>query len=319
MPNLNVVDQMTAIEAAKRSNSPDAFNIIECLRETNEMLIDLPALKANDGTHHVTLRRKNRPEGTHRLYNQGVETVSSQTDTIRDSSCILEAYSVVDADMANHTGNPEALRRSEAVGIIKGMGKQQARILIKGDNSANKEEITGLENRLNKLGNQVISMGGSGSGLTSLYLIASGPDFCHLFYPAGSNTVGVERKDLEQKTWHDDAGKPYEAYVEFFSAQYGIAIRDPGAAVRICNIPAGVSGDDLIDKILEMRRKMPSGASTYSLFANLDILIKIDKTARDRSNVVYTAQDPWGKEITHIRDIRCRQQDAITNDESAVA
>jgi hypothetical protein len=64
---------------------------------------------------------------------------------------------------------------------------------------------------------------------------------------------------------------------------------------------------------------MPKGASTYAMYSNLDILIKLDKAARDRGNVVYTKDDPWGRPVTHVRDIRCRQMDVILSTEAAVA
>jgi hypothetical protein len=320
MAVLNMADQITAIEAVKRSSSPDAFHIIECLRMTNEMIVDLPALPANDNTVHTTLRRLNQPGGTHRIYNQGVEIKASQTDTVQDRIAMVGAYSVVDKAMADHTGNRSAFRQSEAVAILKGMGNDQARDLIYGNNALNKAEINGLAVRLNKVdGKTVVSMGGTGNDLTSLYLVAAGQDLCHLIYPKGSSSVGVTRSDQGEKIWEDQEGKKYQALVEYFEAQYGISIRDPGAVVRICNIESGVDGEDLIDAILSCRRRMPPGASTYAMYANLDVLIKIDKTARDRGNVVYYAADPWGKETTHIRDIRCRQMDAILSTEEAVA
>ena len=320
MAVLNMADQITAIEAVKRANNPDAFHIIECLRMTNEMLTDLPAIAANDGTVHTTLRRLNQPGGTHRIYNQGVNIKASQTDTVRDRIAMLGAYSVVDKAMADHTGNRGAFRQSEAVAILKGMGVDQARDLVYGNNALDKTQIDGLAVRLNKVDNKtVFSMGGTGNDLTSLYMIAAGQDLCHLIYPKGSSSVGVTRSDQGENIWEDQNGDRYQALVEYFEAQYGVTIRDPGAAIRICNIESTVNGDDLIDIILSCRRRLPPGASTYALYANLDVLIKIDKTARDRGNVVYTAADPWGKEITHIRDLRCRQMDVILNTEEAVA
>jgi hypothetical protein len=70
---------------------------------------------------------------------------------------------------------------------------------------------------------------------------------------------------------------------------------------------------------MDARYRLPQGASTYVMYSNVDALIKLDKAARDRGNVVYTANDPWGKPITHVRDIRCRRMDVIHNAEEAVA
>jgi hypothetical protein len=319
MATLNMADQLTALEIIRRVNDPERFHIIELLRMTNQMLVDVPAYPANNGTINVTTQRLVKEMGQHRIYNQGTGKVATQTTSIRDRIAILAAYSEVDRDEADHSGNPSLLRQSEALGIIKGMGLTQAETLIYGT-EAKPEEFNGLFVRRNSLADpDVVNAGGTGSTLTSIYLVAVGRDLFHLIYPQGSTGVGVKREDRGVLDVPDANGKHYPAYREYFEAQYGLTIRAPDAVKRICNIPATMTGDDLVDIMLETRRKMPPGASTYAAYANVDILIKLDKAARDKGNVIYTAADPWGQEITHVRDIRCRQMDVILNTESAVA
>jgi hypothetical protein len=53
MATKNIVDQMTALEVARRSSDPNAFTIIETMAMTNTMLQELPAIQANDGTVHI--------------------------------------------------------------------------------------------------------------------------------------------------------------------------------------------------------------------------------------------------------------------------
>jgi hypothetical protein len=314
-------DQMTALELVKRANAPEAFHIIELLSMTNTMLIDVMAKQANNGAINVTVQRLTKEAGEHRIYNQGVGKFATQTKTVQDRIAILSAYSDVDKNMADHSGNVPETRRSEAISILKGMGLVQARTLIYGSESK-AEEFAGLFERRNKLSDpNVINAGGTGSGLTSIYLVAIGPDLFHLIYPQGSSTVGVTQEDLGRQDIADpkNAAKDYPVYREFFEAQYGLTIRNPDAVKRICNIPASMTGDDLVDILLAARRRMPPGAATYALYANLDILIKLDKAARDRANVIYTREDPWGQEITMVRDIRCREMDVILSTEEAVA
>ncbi|MDR1239559.1 MAG: hypothetical protein LBK27_05565 [Treponema sp.] len=309
---LNMVDLMTALEVVKRANSPDAYLIIEALLQTNEMLRDMPAVQANDGAIHTTLRRMTQPGGQHRMYNQGVETKASQTKTIQDRITMLEAYAVVDKKLAEHGGDVAALRHSEAVAFLNGMGIDQARDLIYGNFRQDPAEIDGLATRLSKLdGRNVIGMGGTGSNLTSLYLVAAGPQFCHLIYPRGSATAGVSRQDLGEQIWKDADGKSFQALVDHFTADYGIVIRHPDAVKRICNIPDDVDPADLVDTILAQLRRLPKGAYNITVYANASILNILDKSARDRPNVIYPTTDPWGKPLTMIRDARLRQVDAI--------
>jgi hypothetical protein len=322
---LNMADQLTAIEIVKRANDPDAFHIVELLRTTNQMLIDVPAFPANSGTINITTQRITKEAGQHRIYNQGVKNVATQTTVVQDRVAILEAYAEVDKDEADHSGNVNALRMSEAQSIVKGMGITQARTLIYGDGSK-ADEFAGLYTRRNALhlpdgtlDPNVIDFGGAGSNLTSIYLVAVGQDLFKLIYPQGANSVGVERRDLGEVTKVISGDEKYQIYREFFRAQYGMAVRNPDAVKRICNIPPGATGDDIVNKVLEVRRRMPDTASTYAMYSNVDVLIKIDQAARDKGNVIYTAADPWGQEITHVRDLRCRQMDVILNTESAVA
>jgi hypothetical protein len=321
MATLNMNDQMTALELVKRVNSPEAFHIIELMRMTNQMLIDVPARQANNGTINVTTQRTTKEAGEHRIYNRGVGKVATQTKVVQDRIAVLAAYSDVDKDMADHSGNVAQTRQSEAVSIIKGMGITQARTLIYGD-SGKDDEFAGLFERRNSLSDpNVINAGGTGSALTSIYMVAIGPDLFHLIYPQGTATIGVTQADrgLVDVKQQDNAAKEFPVYREYFEAQYGLTIRAPDAVKRICNITASITGDDLVDTILDTRRRMPEGAATYALYANIDILIKLDKAARDRANVVYTAADPWGNEITRVRDLRCRQMDVILSTEGAVA
>jgi hypothetical protein len=319
MPTLNMTDQMTALELVRRTNQPDPFHIIELMRLTNEMLIDVPAFEANNGTINSTLQRNIKAYGSHRIYNQGVKKVATQTGIVYDRIAVLGAESVVDATMLEHSGNIAAARQSEAFGIIKGMGITQADTCIYGDGNK-ADEFDGLMTRRNSLSDpNVIDAGGTGDELTSIYLAAVGRELFHLIYPKGSNSVGVTREDDGKVTVQDGDGNDYKAYREMFQAQYGLSIKAPDAVKRICNIPKTMTGAELVDIIIEARYRLPPGASTYVMYSNMEPLIKIDKSAREKGNVIYTTKDPWGQEITQIRDIRCRRMDVILNTEARVA
>ena len=121
MATKTLVDQMTALEVARRSSNPDAFTIIETLALTNTMLAELPMTMANDGAVHTTLQRRSYPGGEHRIYNQGVGKKASQTEPIRNWIAMLEAFSDVDCALADHSGNPTGLYQSEASAFLAGM------------------------------------------------------------------------------------------------------------------------------------------------------------------------------------------------------
>jgi hypothetical protein len=317
-----MTDMLTALELVKRANEPEPFHIIELLREVNQMLIDVPAFEANNGTINVSLQRNIRPMGEHRIYNRGVGKTATVTKPVRDRIAILAEYSDVDRDMAGHSGNVAATRQSEAIAIIKGMGLTQAVTSIYGSDAVD-SEFAGLMERRNALADPNVvnakSAGGTSGNYTSAYLVAVGRDLFHLIYPKGSGGVGVKREDRGVVDVKDAEGKEYPAYREYFEAQYGLTVRAPDAVKRIANIRQDIPPEALLDVILDTRWRMPPGATTYVLYGNVDILIKIDKAAREKNNVVYYAEDPWGKPITHVRDLRVRQMDCILNTEEEVA
>lgn len=320
MGALSMTDSLTALEVMRRANNQDGFHIVELMAQTNEILKDMPMLEANDGTVHNTLVRTSLRSGTHRLYNEGIAPGATTTDTMRDRITMLEDYSIVDKDLAEHSGNVKALRESEAVAFLSGMGQTQAEDLIYGDNGAHPEQINGLAVRLNKLSNKnVLNAGGSGNSCTSIYVCALGRGFAHLIYPKGRSDCGIKTEDMGVQNWPMDKGRVMPAYVQFFSTHYGLSVAHPDAVKRICNIATNTAGDKIVELILEAMIRLPQGAPTVAIYANQDALVKIDKAAWSKGNAVFTHEDPWGEMITHVRKGRCRRVDAILSTEQALS
>jgi hypothetical protein len=324
MATKNIVDQMTALEVARRSSDPNAFTIIETMSMTNTMLRELPAVQANDGAVHTSLLRRSYPGGEHRGYNQGVRARSSQTEPIRNWIAMLEAFCDVDEALARHSGNPNALYQSEAMAFLAGMGIDQADDLIYGSHRDSEAQIDGLATRLPVAdGKHCFDFGGSGADLTSVYLVAAGPQACHLIYPKGSTSVGVNRKDLDVSRIADpnDPKKTFMAHTDHFIAEYGIAIEHPDAVIRIANIPVDLDGDgrrDLIELILRQQKRLTKGIVNTVLFGNADIIYQIERAGREAQVVVYPDTDIYGKPVVSVNGLRIREQDAILSAESAV-
>ena len=320
----NIVDSMTALEVARRASDPDAFTIIETMAMSNTMLQELPAVEANDGTSHTSLVRRSYPHGEHRLYNQGVSMSSSQTDTVEGKIAMLEAFSHVDIDLAEHSGNPKALYNSEASAFMVGMGLDQASDLVYGNNANNPAEINGLAVRYAKTSERCIPFTtAAGNNYTSAYIIAAGPRACHLIYPRGSKSVGVRRQDMGVGLVRDaeNEKKEFVAHTDRFTAQYGIAVAHPDAVIRICNIPASLTPQqrvDLLELILRYQKRLTKGIVNTVLFVNEDIIYQIERAGRESQYVVHPEADPWGKPVTSINGLRIRQQDAIISAESQV-
>ena len=323
MAVLTQTDTLTALERVNRSSdNQDARRIIECMRVTNEMLLDAPTMEANERTSNRTVQRTALPTVTHRVYNAGVGNSASQTKPVNDVLCEVAGYSEVDVKLVREAANPEEFLNGEVASFIEAIGQQQAKDLIYGNHSADNANMDGLAIRRNSIdAKYCINAGGTDTtSNTSLYIVKWGVNKAHLIYPKGSASVGVSRQDMGEVTVDKGDGLKMQAYRNYFSASYGLTLRDPKALVRIANInPASMDGEELIKLILRAKHYLATGDGTIAIYANSDVLSLMDAATVDKSNVVYNAQDPWGNDLIKIRDMRLRQVDAILSTEDIVA
>lgn len=321
MAVLSSTDRLTAIEFAKRNSlSDDQRRIIEELSVTNELLIDAPVVEANGAITHTHLKRTVNPHGTHRTINGGVGIGASQTKTVTDVICELSAYSQVDKKLVDRAVNKQQFLMDECASFIHGMGEDQADDIIYGNHSNDPATMDGFAVRRSTLGDLTIGMGGS-SNLTSVYLVKWGREFCKYIYPKGSKGMGISREDrgLQDVDAPDGNGK-MPAYVNYFNAEYGLTMGYENSMIRICNIDVtSVNAATLIKKILRLRSKLAKGDGTISILCNAEIMGMMDEATVDKNNVIYTTQDPWGRDLNEIRGMRLRQIDAITSNESQVS
>ena len=141
MAELEVANQLTLVELAKRTNNNDILLIAEVLSKKNRILQDAVWAEANQLTSHRITQRVAEPSGTWRQLNAGVPTEASQTVQIEEGIGMLEAYSKVDADLVKLAPDPRAFRMSEDTAFLNGLAKTFATALIYGNASTNPEQI----------------------------------------------------------------------------------------------------------------------------------------------------------------------------------
>lgn len=326
MATLNSTDRLTAIEQVKRSGfDPDSRRIIEQMSVTNEMLLDAPVVMANDRTVNTQLIRTALPSATHRVYNQGVGSAASQTDVIHDVVAQLAIYSKVDKSLVDNSANPGEFLMGEQAAFIDGLAQDQAFDIFYGNHTKDPACINGFATRRNKIDNKIVfSAGGtSANKQTSIYLVKWGTSNVKYIYPREASGLGVKRVDKGVQTIAAIDGKgEHEAYVNYYQADYGIAVGDQRSLIRIGNIDItnpNLKGEDIIKMILKAKAYLPQGDGTVSILCNKDVMSLFDIATIEKNNVVYTAEDPWGRQLNMIRDMRLRRCDSITNEESVIA
>lgn len=326
MPVLTLADKLTPIEVANRFNKKDQIIIIEALSITNEILLDAAIFEATDGTINKTTVRASQPTGQRRVYNQGIQASASRTEPIEDYICMLEDYSDVDKDMADHSPDKQSFLDGEDKAFIMGMGKTQAESIIYDNHAVDPRQINGFAMRYNSLADSdnVFSVGGAGSDLTSGWLVRWGKSTAHLFYPRGHDGIGIKREyrgavDVVKELPDGHLGK-MPAYSTFFSTHFGLSVRDRRAVKRLCNIPmTGKTGEDILNQLIAARNKTPPAEGNLVFYANSFVKTLLDQFAMAKSNACYYADDPWGRPVTMFQNIRIRQLESIVNTEEQVA
>lgn len=234
---------ITLADVAKRRDpSGRAATIIEVLSETNDIIMDAPAVMCNDGTKHMTTIRDSIPFMTHRMLNQGASEVKSSVRQIVENTCLTEGWCPVDAKMLELYSDISERRAhlyGEATAILEGMSQTFVKDIFYGNMGVDPAGIDGLSMRFNSLtepiSRQILDAGGTGANLTSVWLIQWGELATSIIYPKGTN-AGIDMKTFTDQVLRDNAGMPFEGVLAKFAWNYGLAVRDPRRIVRIANI-----------------------------------------------------------------------------------
>jgi hypothetical protein len=316
-------DQLTSYEVARRTGDSDAGVIVELLNMSNQMMLDLPNTACNNGELHRSLIRDTYPIAEVHGYNEGVGNSASQTRQVEDGLMMMSQYSIVDKRLADDSGQKDKIRWEEAQAFILGMGVQLADRFIYADKAARVTEINGLATRLKspqKDPKHVIpfisSEGITGNEVTSLYVAAAGPKLLHLLHNRNFGNAGIKREDKGEQVWDYGNGKHGQVYVDYFTAQMGIAVEHPDAVFRICNIPVDGSltaeqRAALVRAVLHVQKLLPPDAGTVCLYGNLGVEELVEQAARDIQIHVSPEKDPWGNPVNLINGMRVRRMDVI--------
>lgn len=327
MATLSLNDQLTPLELAKRFGDKNTIFIIEALSQTNEMMLDAVMGEASDGTVNRTTLRATLPTGTRRIYGQPIAAEASQTRQIEDGIEMLEAYSDVDADMADHAPNKKALIDSEDRAFVEGLGETQAEDLMYAHRYDGLEYIDGIYARFPSTADNssVFRVETSGSNLTSIILMKWAEDKAKLIYPRGISGLGVaaEWRGKQDVTILKADGSlgTLPMYRTFYKSHFGITVRHPKAIKRICNInPVSSTAENILKALTAAKNKLPKGNGTVVAYMNSDVLTILEQyTMISRSLYTATKDDPWGRPTTHYGEIRFRQLDTILSTEALVS
>lgn len=301
--------------------------IANVLSKTQEIQ-DIEWQPANSVTVHKIGRVASLPAGTFRKINDGVPIETSHTIPVTETMGILESYSQVDRALIDLAPNRNAFRASRDARFIEGMGQTMVSKIIYGNAKTDPEEIMGLAARseyssLSTTDNigapYVLGASGTGSDLTSAWIVKWGPSTVYLIHPPAAN-IGLTAEDLGQVTVSGTtASTYYEALRTHFTMTFGVAVEDPRCVRRLANIEtAGSSNLWDPDLMIKLINSLPGGPGNAVIYVNKTVKDQIDIQAMDKTNGFYTANDIFGVPTSMFRGLPIRRNDAILNTETAL-
>ena len=303
--------------------------IVELMKETNEVLTDMTMIEANGYTEHKTTVRTGLPVGTWRKLNYGVPPEKSKTAQVKDSMGMLETYAQVDAALLKLNNNSAAWRLSEELAFIEGLNQTMAQTLFYTDSSQDPEKFMGLAPRYNSLSAEnamnIVDGGGAGSDNASIWLVVWGPTTVHGIYPKGS-AAGLQSKDLGESTLIDASGGLFQGVRTHYKWDLGLTVRDWRYVVRVANISMSTltknasAGADLIDLLaqaVELPPNLGMGRATLYMPRKLRSFLR-RQIANKVAASTLTMETVSGNPVMMFDGIPVRRTDALLLTEARV-
>lgn len=288
-----LANTFSLVEQAKRID-PDGTQatIVEVLnRKMGGMLAEFPWLPSNSEFTNKTTRRGSLPSGSRRKLNAFVTPSTSRTTEIMDVIENLEDYSNVDKDLVDSMPSPGMFRAGEADAFIEGLGQTIVGDVLYADSNADPDAMHGLSARMSTLdGRFVIGEGGSGSDVTSIYIVTPGQADVHFIYPKNMQAnLGVKHTDLGEQTEQDvDTKGLRQVYRDHYKIQMGLVVRNPRSIGRLANIEtAGASNTFDEDNLITLLNNMNINGNSR-IYANETIITQMQIRAKDKANIYYT-------------------------------
>ena len=263
---------------------------------------------------------------------QSKSTVAQITDTCG----MLEAFATVDKKLAEINGMKESWRASEERPFIEAMSQTLQRALIYGDSSKDPEQIMGLAPRFNTKDPKkapcavnVIDAGGTGTDLTSIWLVGWGPNTVHGLYPENSK-AGLSKEDIGEEAALDPDGGEYRVLKTHFGWDVGLSVRDWRYVVRIANIKESLlkpippdensaTGHNLYELLVKAVAKVPSlSGARFAFYTNRTIETYLRLQQANSRNVQLNLADVGGRRVLSFDGIPFRRVDVLEFKEAQV-
>jgi hypothetical protein len=325
MATNTITSRDNLLAAAQMTHNNEIITVANVLDEVNPFVQDAPMQEAIDITSHVIARTTSLPSATFIKVGNGWDAGLGTYSQARESMAMIRARYQCPEEVMNLQPSAGAYRMQRERDQVEGMSQVFANQMISGSTITTPERFNGLELRYGALGtartNYVISNGGSNSGYhTSIWFVQWSPSKCYLIYPRGSKNVGIQKRDEGRVFTTGDDSKSMWAYVTEFAWDVGLCVEDTRSVKRLCNIDTASGSASSIDedKIIQILNNF-RGNEQIIMYCNEDLKTQLDILAKDKGNVQYLPDSPWGKGVLSFRGVPIKVCDAITSTEGTIS
>lgn len=295
-----MTDAANLVELANRMHNNVLMEIADNWRSKNPFFQLFYFEEASDYNQHEGLRAGHLPGGTWRDFNQGIKKDNATTVPFNERIGMLENLSEADLNLARRSGDPARYRAQNIMLTQEGMLRNLVNKLFYGNRAADKS-FDGLAVRygLDNVYGNVHANGGSGANHTSAWVVSVGPRKVTMVYPKSHPSAGIESEDLDIQMAQDEAGDEFPAWVDWCKVHLGLSIYDHRCIQRVPGInnaadaTVNLIDPDVLDEAIVSLPNMGADENTYILL-NRTTYRQLKSRAKDRINVTYNPNQPWG-------------------------
>lgn len=315
------------VEQAKRIDpNGEQAQIVEALnKEMGSVLQEAPWLPSNDTWVNKTTRRASLPTGQRRKLNQRITNSVSRTTEALDVLAMIADYCEVDATLVRSMPSESLFLSGEVAAFLEGLGQTMVSDIFYSDSNKDPDAIHGLAPRLATIDSRyIIGNGGTGSDVTSIYVVTWGQDGAYLMYPKNmAGNMGIKHEDKGYVTSETADGK-MEIHRDYYEIIFGLCVRDQRCIGRVANIE--VSGTDYTfdeNNLITLLNNMKVGPGTR-IYMNEVIATQGQIRTKDKSNIYWqpgNANALSGEPILYFSGIPVRKiaREILLNTETAIS
>jgi len=331
----------TLLDRAKETI--DGKTMLPFFRVMNELVddffMDVPFIFANMGLAHKFTRDTGMVTSTRRTFYSGVVSSKLNKQVVVEQLALMERRREIDEDEIDTLGKSEgqAKLRQEDESHIRKLGEDIVYNFFNDTSNSGSEHIDGLFKRLDALNpdglNNVRSNGHSGTG-TSILIVEWNVDKTGGAFgiiPPGwvrNSDFGVAaRNKFKEKVGDvDNAAAVYYAYVAQFKAWMGLGIANNRKMARLANVNSTIGGsksfnDGGVNNLIQILNDGRFDRNRTRMYVNTTIKSQMDIYAKDKSNVLWSTQEVFGRPVTVFQSnipVRVLDTTIISNSQTAV-